>query len=209
MKDAVSDSSNASGRVESSARVEHTQLGLYCEVAARASVVASRLGDYSYVMNDSDLIYTDVERFVSIAAHVRINPGQHPMERAGQHHFQYRSAWYGLGEDDAGFFSARRRTRVSVGPDVWIGHGAVVMGGVRIGTGAVVGAGAVVTRDVPDYTVVAGVPAQPLRERFPRGVQESLLRIAWWEWEHGRLAAALKDFRQLDAAEFCRKYDRS
>lgn len=207
MTEAVSESPNAAGRVDPSARLEDSQLGRYCEVAARASVVESSLGDYSYVMNDSDLIYTDVERFVSIAAHVRVNPGQHPMERAGQHHFQYRSAWYGLGGDDAEFLARRRRTRVGIGPDAWIGHGAVVMGGVRIGTGAVVGAGSVVTRDVPDYTVVAGAPARVLRERFPRELQAALLRIAWWDWSHERLAAALEDFRRLDAVGFCRKYD--
>jgi phosphonate metabolism protein (transferase hexapeptide repeat family) len=187
--------------------VRDSVLGRYCEVGARTALIESVLGDYSYIMNDGEVIYTELDRFVSVAAHVRLNPGQHPMQRASQHHFQYRSARYGLGGDDDAFFAERRRHRLRVGADVWIGHGAVVMGGLTVGVGAVIGAGAVVTKDVPDYAVVAGVPARFIRPRFSTAVCEALKRIAWWEWSHAALARAMVDFRDLDAAAFCRKYD--
>ena len=101
--------------------------------------------------------------FCSIAAHVRINPGNHPLDRVALSHFTYRSSAYGLGPDDAAFFDWRRSHRVVLGNDVWIGHGAVVLPGVTIGDGCVIGAGSVVTRDVPANCVAAGVPCKVIR----------------------------------------------
>lgn len=192
--------------VHPSALVRDATFGRYCEVGARSKVVETAMGDYSYVVNDSDVIYTTIGKFANIAAHVRINPGQHPMDRATLHHFQYRSRMYGFGDDDPAFFDWRREKRVTLGHDVWIGHGAVVMGGVSIGTGSVVGSNAVVTRDVPPYTVVTGVPARPLRPRFPAPLVDALMRLAWWDWEHERLRDSLQDFRTLTAAEFCARH---
>lgn len=192
--------------VDTSAMVRDSHLGRWTEVAARAQLVECTLGDYSYVMNDSDLMYTTVGRFCSIASNVRINPSNHPMWRATQHHFTYRASFYGFGEDDAWLFDWRRQSAVTLGHDVWVGHGAIILPGNTVGTGAVVAAGAVVTRDVPDYTIVAGVPARPLRLRFPADVQDALKRIAWWDWEHERIGQALEDFRGADIRDFIAKY---
>jgi hypothetical protein len=78
--------------------------------------------------------------------------------------------------------------------------------GVQVGTGAVIGAGAVVSKDVPPFTIVGGVPSKPIRERFPKPVQDGLLALAWWDWPHERLAEALADFRALDADKFVEKH---
>ncbi len=194
--------------IHSTANVRDCKLGRYTQVGARASLLDVVLDDYSYVVNDSDLAYTKVGKFCSIAAMVRINPGNHPMDRASQSHFTYRASAYFPGEnDEAEFFAWRRAHAVTIGHDVWIGHGAIVLPGRTVGTGAVVAAGAVITKDVPAYNIVAGNPARPLRQRFPDTIAERLQRLKWWDWSHERLRLALFDFRALPAEAFLDKYE--
>lgn len=196
----------AGARVDGSASVRQCELGCWTEIAARTLVTESVLGDYSYIMNDSEVIYSDIGRFCSIAAHTRINPGQHPLQRVALHHFSYRSSLFGMGEDDAEFFDGRRANRVRLAHDVWVGHGAIIQGGVSVGSGAVIGSGAVVTRDVAPFAIVVGVPAQPIRYRFSGPVMEQLLELGWWHWPHEKQTAALPDIRNLEVEAFLEKY---
>lgn len=193
--------------IHPTASVRDSRLGAYTEVGARTTLAEVDMGDYSYVVQDSQVIYATIGRFCSIASHTRINPGNHPLERVALSHVTYRASAYGLGPDEAGFFDWRRSHRVTLGHDVWIGHGVIVLPGVSIGTGAAIGAGAVVTKDVPPFAVAVGNPARVIRFRFPEEVRAALLRIAWWDWPREALAAALADMRGLSAEEFCARYD--
>lgn len=195
--------------VDPTACVTACELGPYTEIGARTIASETEFGAYSYVAQDAEIIYARIGKFVSIASHTRINPGNHPMARASQHHFSYRASAYGFGDDDAAFFDWRRAHGVGIGHDAWIGHGAVIMPGRNVGIGAVVGAGAIVTHDVPDYAICVGNPGRVLRYRFPDAVREALKRIAWWDWPHDTLKNALDDFRNLDIEAFCNKHDTS
>jgi len=173
-------------------------VGGWTELGPHTTLLEATFDDYSYTAGQVAIAYTDVGKFCSIATQVRINPGNHPMTRVTQHHFTYRRAQYGFGDDDDTFFDWRRTARCVIGHDVWIGHGAIILPGVTIGTGAVVGAGAVVSKDVAPYTVVVGVPAKPIRQRFSAEVIESLLRSTWWNWDHATIKARFDTLLDID-----------
>lgn len=193
--------------IDPTAQVRASTLGRYTEVGPRTKLLEVEMGDYSYVVNDSDIAYARIGKFCSIAAMTRLNPGNHPTWRASQSHFLYRASAYFPGEEDeADFFQWRRDQQLTMGHDVWIGHGAVVLAGRSIGTGAVVAAGAVVSKDVPPYAIVASVPARIVKWRFPEDIATRLQALGWWDWTHDQLRAALPDFRSLPIAAFLEKY---
>jgi phosphonate metabolism protein (transferase hexapeptide repeat family) len=193
--------------IHDGATVSDTTLGRYTEVGERCRLSEVEMGDYSYIERDGAVWCATIGKFANIAAAVRINATNHPMWRATLHHFTYRAASYFEGaEDDHDFFTWRRDNRITIGHDVWIGHGATVLPGVTIGNGAVIGAGAVVSKDVAAYTIVGGVPAKLIRERFPADIATRMAALAWWDWDHDRLFAALEDFRGLTAEGFLEKY---
>lgn len=194
--------------IHPTAVVKDCRIGRYTEIYERCHVSESEIGDYSYVVRDSEIWCANIGKFVNIASHARINAPNHPTWRATLHHFTYRAENYWPdAEAEAGFFEWRRSHRVHIGHDVWIGHGATILPGVTIGDGAVIGSGAVVTKDVAPYFIVAGVPARPIRERFPREIAMRLQRLSWWNWSHGALRDALDDFRALSIESFLEKYE--
>jgi phosphonate metabolism protein (transferase hexapeptide repeat family) len=183
--------------------IVNSTFGAFCEVGRGSIIVNSDFGDYAYCDRLADIANATVGKFSNIAAMTRIGPTDHPYRNAAQHHFLYRSSYYWDDvPDDADFFAHRASRRTTLGADCWIGHGAIIKPEVCVGIGAVVAAGAVVTKDVSPFMIVAGVPAQPVRARFTDDVIGRLLAMAWWDWSHDRLRAALMDFRALPAEAF-------
>ena len=184
------------------------QLGRYVEIGRGSRIAYSSFDDYSYCDRYADVANASVGKFANIAAFTRIGATDHPLETAACHHFLYRSSDYW---DDAGvdeeFFAHRRARRAVIGHDTWIGNGAMIKPEVVLGHGAVVASGAVVTRDVAPYTIVAGTPAKVLRFRQPPEVAERLMALAWWDWDHAVLRERLEDFRKLPALAFLEKYE--
>jgi phosphonate metabolism protein (transferase hexapeptide repeat family) len=194
-------------RVHPTAELKGCRIGRYASVGERTVLREVTVGDFSYFERHAEAIYTDIGKFCSIAANTRINALEHPLERATTHKVSYRPNEYFryLGVDQE-FRERRRRKRVTIGNDVWIGHGAVILPGVAIGNGAVVGANAVVTRDVPAFAVVAGVPARMIRLRFAEKIATRLENMAWWDWPLDRLFQAIPDMQKLEIERFIEKW---
>ncbi|MCW4114265.1 DapH/DapD/GlmU-related protein [Aurantimonas sp. MSK8Z-1] len=195
-------------RIHPTAELKECRLGRHVEIGPRTLLREVSVGDFSYFERGGEAIYTSVGKFCSIAANTRLNALEHPVERLTTHKLTYRPNEYFryLGIDQA-FRERRRSKHVTIGNDVWIGHGAVVMPGVTIGDGAVVGANAVVTRDVPPFTIVAGVPARVLRPRFPERVARRIAALAWWDWPQDRLHAAIPDMQALPIEDFLDRWE--
>jgi len=194
--------------VAADAVIEDSTLGIFVEVGARTRIQHAALGDYSYIMEDGQVLFATVGKFCSIASAVRIHAPNHPTWRASQHHFTYRSdEYFADAARDTEVFDWRRNHAVSVGHDVWIGHGATITAGVAVGTGAVIAAGAVVTKDVPPYAVVGGVAANLIRWRFEEPIRTRIIALGWWDWDHDTLHRALPDFRGLAIEAFLDKYE--
>jgi phosphonate metabolism protein (transferase hexapeptide repeat family) len=200
-------SRDGSPRVHASAEVRDCILGRFTIVGVRVVLAECELGDYSYFSRGSEAIYTTVGKFTSIAAHVRINALGHPIDRVSQHNITYRPNEYFVdAKIDKGFRELRQSKRVIIGHDVWIGHGAIILPGIVIGNGAVIAAGAVVTKDVEAYAIVAGVPAKRIKWRFEKTTRDRLQALAWWDWDHDKLATAIRDMQDLSPEAFCEKW---
>lgn len=188
-------------------QITGSSFGAYVEIGAGSRVANSVFGDYSYCDRSCDIANAEIGKFANIASCVRIGATDHPMEKASLHHFLYRSASYWDDAEDDGDWFARRASRLArIGHDTWIGHGAMIKPEVTVGAGAVVASGAIVTKDVAPYTIVGGNTARVIRRRYPEAVAEQMMDLAWWDWSHDALRAALPDFRNLRAEEFLEKY---
>lgn len=163
-----------------------------------AWVWRSSIGRYSRV--HGRLSECDIGAFCSIAEHAVIGGlGRHPTDQVSTHAAFYASAAHlspqqPLSEGER-FHGAVARTRI--GNDVWIAYRTTVLNGVTIGDGAVVATGAVVTKDVPAYAIVAGIPARVVRYRFAdEALRASLSASRWWDWPPARLRLIAAAFTQ-------------
>jgi len=144
-------------------------------------------------MNESCFIArATVGAFCAIGARSAINPFNHPTSWLSIHEFQYHPKSFDWVDEYNDFVRLERTPDmfppVTIGNDVWTGHNVNVTAGVNVGDGAVIAAGSVVTKDVPPYAVVAGVPATVKRFRFPESTIERLLHVKWWDLELSQLS---------------------
>lgn len=126
--------------------------------------------------------------FCSIADNIQVALANHPTQYISTHPFFYLSTFGEfIKKDNKDIIGRSKSEKISIGNDVWIGTNVTLLPAISIGNGVIIGAGSVVTKDVPDYAVVAGVPAKILRFRFSDSEIEILNRIKWWEWSDSEI----------------------
>jgi len=157
-------------------KLTNSSLGYHSRIAEQASIHFSCIGAYSAIGRYTKITHTSVGKFCAVSWDTTINAVSHPHNNLSISAFPY--------VPYVGNFVDKRKQhvqRVIIQNDVWIGANCVIMPGLTIGNGAIVGAGAVVTHDVPDYAIVAGVPARIIKYRFDDHVIEKLQALKWWD----------------------------
>ena len=143
------------------------------------------IGDYTYLNSHVEIVAckkapVTIGKFCSLANYVFIrSDANHPINYVSAYPFVDRTKDF---ISDKFYDAEIKLLPIHIGNDVWIGYRAIILPGVTIGDGAIIGAGAVVTKDVEPYTLVAGVPAKPIRKRFSNNIIKQLLEIKWWDW---------------------------
>ncbi len=160
---------------------------------------------YHYPINHDRLV---IGKFCSIAcgAHFLFNSANHTMTSLSTYPFPLFFEEWDLDRKEVAA-SWDNKGDILVGNDVWIGYEAVILAGVVIGDGAIIGARALVTEDVPPYTIVGGVPAKPIRKRFSEETIASLLEIRWWDWPDSKIAGAIEAIRSGRVEELKKEAD--
>ena len=150
---------------------------------------------YHYPVNGDRLV---IGKFCSIACGARflMNSANHALGSLSTYVFPIFYEEWGHGMEVTEAWD--HRGDIIIGNDVWIGYEAVILSGVTIGDGAIVAARSVVTRDVPPYTIVGGVPARPIRRRFDPETIDALLELRWWDWPLEKLSKSLRAIQAGD-----------
>lgn len=158
----------------------------------------AEIGAYTYIAANTEIENASIGRFCSIADHCRIGMSSHSLQYLStspiftQTINALQVKWI---EYDV-FAHKNQEERVIIGNDVWVGSHALINGGVRVGNGACIAAGAVVVKDVPPYTIVGGVPAKIIRYRFSPDIIEELEKLEWWNLSKDELKKSIYLFQK-------------
>ena len=164
--------------ISDSCRVEHSTFGRFSWLYPNGIVYSSAFGDYSYAQKNASIWHAMIGKYSSISWNVSIGGGEHDFHRVTTHSILYASM-YGFVDDP---LYDRFSDVCQIRNDLWIGAGAHVLRDVTVGDGAVIAAGAIVTKDVEPYSIVAGTPAKKIGQRCSDNLIGELLQIQWWDF---------------------------
>lgn len=143
-------------------------------------ISSSIIGRYSRIGVNSVVAHANIGNFSVISMESVLGPGMHPTNYLTPHSIFYRRGSWGFHDDWIKEIDFEEEPLITIGNDVWIGRHCTIMNGVTIGDGAIVAANATVTKDVPPYAIVGGMPAKVIKYRFSQEIIDRLLEIKWW-----------------------------
>lgn len=182
----------------SGAKISNSIFGNYNVVFDDVLIDSCTFGDHTYIQKKASLFNVDIGKYCSIASGVSIGPGLHNIEGISTHPvFYLKNTPLAKTYCENDLFISSKRT--SIGHDVWIGEKAVILDGLTIGTGAIIAAGAVVTKNVPPYAIYGGVPAKLIRYRFAEDISYKLLNSCWWNNEENEIEEMHKLFNSVES----------
>ena len=186
---------NSGARIIDSRVLGPVYLNRLSQIGPNATV-----GKYFGMNENSFVARATVGAFCAIGARTAINPFNHPVDWLSIHEFQYHPRSFDWVPEYNDFARLERTPdmfrHVVIGNDVWTGHNVNILPGVSVGDGAIIGAGSVVTKDLPPYAIAVGSPAQVRRLRFDERTIERLLRLKWWDLELSELSGL--PFRDIE-----------
>lgn len=163
-------------------RVRDSFINTHVSVDRNNLILNCKIGRYTYTGPFDMIFHTNIGSFCSISYGVTIGPPEHDYCKLTTHPFIYDKRYEIL--DNSELLTVTKfNKQCQIGNDVWIGCNATILRGVNIGHGAVIGANALVNKDVPPYAIVAGVPAKIIKYRFSKELIKALLELKWWEWD--------------------------
>jgi acetyltransferase-like isoleucine patch superfamily enzyme len=173
------------------------KIGVYNVINGGARLRNVQLGDFSYVGTENKISNTTIGKFCCIGPQVLMGLGMHPTNTFVSSHpiFYSTAKQSGITFSDKHYFNEHKVT--TIGNDVWIGARSIVLDGVNIGNGAIIAAGSIVTKDVPPYSIVGGVPAKLIRWRFTESEIDSIENSKWWDKDITWLKANFKTFHDV------------
>jgi acetyltransferase-like isoleucine patch superfamily enzyme len=157
----------------------------------------STIDSFSYIGPKTEIVYSDIGKFCSIANNCSIGLASHSLNNISTSPI-FTSKKSGTGYSWSTFNTYEESHRVNIGNDVWIGTKSIIMGGIKIGDGAIIGAGAIVTKDVPSYSIVAGIPAKVIKYRFDEQIIQKMLELQWWNASEDFLKKNIKIFQRIN-----------
>lgn len=179
--------------------VINSEIDKTAKINSGVSITNSKIGRYSNIGYDDEINNAEIGNFCSFSDHVYIGGDEHPLEWVSTSPV-FESVKHSGPKRKFAEFDVPKGKRTIIGSDVWIAHGVCIKAGVTVGTGAAIGSGAVVTKDVPPYAIVAGVPAKIIRYRFDENTIKQLLETKWWNLSDEQLekvAKYMKDPKQF------------
>jgi len=175
----------------------NSKFGIFNKIKDNVTITNSEINDFTYVSNNTKIQYSTIGKFCSIGPNVQIGLGKHPTKDFVSTHPIFFSDLANEKIQLSNTVYFKEFENIVIGHDVWIGANAIVLDGVTINDGAIIAAGAIVTKDVPHYAIVGGIPAKIIKFRFEESEIKDLKNLKWWDMDFNYLKKHFVEFHNI------------